>query len=209
MFTGLVEAVGHIVRQRRESDQVTIRLTIQSPFAEELVLGESVAVDGVCLTVIDITRETFDVQVSPTTLHLTTLGTVTTGRPVNLERSVTPSTRLGGHWVLGHVDTRGVIRDIRTDGDIHYVTIQYPPEFSRWLLPRGSITVDGVSLTLVEHDAPTFSVTIIPHTWQMTALSDWTPGQPVNLEFDVLGKYVEHLLHPYLPSTEKGKEAPR
>lgn len=194
MFTGLIEATGTLIKEAADTDGVSKRLTVQAPFCRELTLGESVSVNGVCLTVVEITDPTFAVQVSPTTLSLTTLGTISAGTLLNLERSVTPATRLGGHWVLGHVDATGEIFSIKSEGDAHHVFIQYPSQYDELVLPLGSVTVDGVSLTVVESKKREFSVTLIPHTQSMTTLGLLETGQSVNLEFDVLGKYVKHLL---------------
>lgn len=194
MFTGLVESIGRITQYEREKDGVSIRMAITAPFSEALDMGESVALNGVCLTVVERNAESFVVQATATTLGLTTLSNWQVGTPLNLERSVTPATRLGGHWVLGHVDGTGTIVDLVDNGDAHDVTISYPSEFRDLVLPLGSVTIDGVSLTVVTCRDNRLSVTLIPHTQTVTILGDWKVGQPVNLEFDVLGKYVKHLL---------------
>ena len=197
MFTGLVESLGTLLESRIDSDGIGRWLTIEAPWTQDLTLGESIAVNGVCLTVVDRQSQRFGVQVSPTTLNLTTLGELVPTVPVNLERSVTPSTRLGGHWVLGHVDTRGAITAMRPEGDVHHVTVSYSPEYHRWVLPQGSITLDGISLTIAEHSISEIQVTLIPHTWHHTNASQWSVGSAINMEFDVLGKYVEQLMAPY------------
>ncbi|MCL5116284.1 MAG: riboflavin synthase [Firmicutes bacterium] len=202
MFTGLIESLGTLIESQPDLDGIGRRLAVAAPFAAELDLGESVSVNGTCLTVVDCTPERFTVQVSPTTLDLTTMGLLEPGTRVNLERSVTPSTRLGGHWVLGHVDTRGRIDRIHTEGQSHHITIAYPPQYSRWVLPQGSITLDGISLTIVARDDTSVDVTIIPHTWSHTNIQQWRPGSLVNIEFDVLGKYLEHLMAPYRDATQ-------
>lgn len=197
MFTGLIESVGQVVNARIDRDGVGRFLAIEAAFAAELALGESVSVNGTCLTVVEHGANGFGVQVSPTTLQLTTLGQWLPGQRVNLERSVTPSTRLGGHWVLGHVDTVGQVASVAADGESRHISLLYPSEYQRWVLPQGSITLDGISLTIVECAAGRLGVTIIPHTWQHTNVQDWESGTAINLEFDVLGKYAEHLLAPY------------
>jgi riboflavin synthase len=166
-------------------------------FAADLALGESVSINGTCLTVVKQDHETFQAQVTPTTLALTTLGHLNPGDKVNLERSVTPATRLGGHWVLGHVDGVGRIESIEAEGDSHHVLVRYPSDHQRWVLPQGSITIDGISLTVVKRAESQLGVTVIPHTWTHTIAQYWKPGAAVNLEFDVLGKYVEQLTAPY------------
>ncbi len=197
MFTGLIEALGTIADTRIDQDGVGRWMTIRAPFAGKLSLGESVSVNGTCLTVVEVRPDAFSVQVSPTTLNITTLGHLNAAQRVNLERSVTPETRLGGHWVLGHVDTRGTVLAVVPEGDAHHITVQFPDEFQRWVLPQGSITLDGISLTIVDRAPNQVSVTIIPHTWSHTIIHDWAQGTLVNVEFDVLGKYLEHLLDPY------------
>lgn len=194
MFTGLVETIGTITQTRREPDGVSARMTIQATDFHDLTLGESIAVNGVCLTVVDISPPNFSVQVSPTTLALTSLGSLNRGDPINLERSVTPTTRLGGHWVLGHIDTTGQLTQVLAEGEAQHVTISYDPEFNDLILPLGSVTLDGVSLTVVSCHDGDFRVTLIPHTQHTTTLGGWKSGQRVNIEFDVLGKYIKHLL---------------
>jgi riboflavin synthase len=197
MFTGLVEAIGRVVAEEPDRDQVGLRLTIQCDFARDLAIGESVSINGTCLTVISHTGTEFLVQISHTTLRLTTLGQLVPGQRVNLERAVTAATRLGGHWVLGHVDTVGRVQSIERHGDTRDITVLFPEEYKRWVLPQGSITLDGVSLTIVDARANAVRVTIIPHTLTQTIIGEWQVGTAVNVEFDVLGKYVEHLLVPY------------
>jgi riboflavin synthase len=194
MFTGIVETIGRIMRHDPAPDGVSVKMTVSAPFSGDLAIGESVALNGICLTVIEHRAQTFDVEATVTTQSLTTLGTWSVGSPVNLERSVTPTTRLGGHWVLGHIDTTGTIVGIAESGDANQVTINYPSEFVDLVLPLGSITIDGASLTVVSCHESCFTVTLIPHTQAVTTLGEWRTGNAVNLEFDVLGKYVKHLL---------------
>ncbi|PSR21304.1 MAG: riboflavin synthase [Sulfobacillus acidophilus] len=197
MFTGLVEAIGTVIASEPDRDQVGQRLQIAVPFSSDLTLGESISVNGTCLTVVASNSHSFWVQVSSTTLAFTTLGHLAREEQVNLERSVTPATRLGGHWVLGHVDTRGTVQTIVPDGESHHITVTYANEYDRWVLPQGSITLDGISLTIVRLSPGQLTVTVIPHTWSHTTVQNWRVGLAVNLEFDVLGKYVERLLQPY------------
>jgi len=197
MFTGLIESTGLLTESHWEPDGVTKWLTIAAPFCPELALGESVSVNGTCLTVVDQTPLTFSTQVSPTTLSITTLGTLLRDQPVNLERSVTPNTRLGGHWVLGHVDTIGHVESIIPEGESHHITLRYPTQYQRWVVPEGSITLDGISLTIIKRELNQVGVTIIPHTWAHTIIKNWHVGGAVNIEFDVLGKYLDNLMSPY------------
>ena len=206
MFTGLVEALGTIVQSHEDRDGVGKLIEVEVPFASELTLGESISINGTCVTVVTRTDSSFAAQITSTTLGLTTLGSLTVGQKVNLERSVTPATRLGGHWVLGHVDARGTVQEVVAEGDSHHVTIEYPQEYDRWVLPQGSLTLDGISLTIVQKKANRVIVTIIPHTWSHTIAHEWRKDQSVNIEFDVLGKYVEQLLVPY--QTAQGGTTP-
>lgn len=198
MFTGLIETIGTVTDCHLEPDGVSLWTTIAAPFCRDISLGESIAVNGTCLTVVERTSDTFSAQVSPTTLQITTLSDLKPEMAVNLERSVTPTTRLGGHWVLGHVDTRGTVESVVEDGDTHQVTVTYAEDYDPWVLPQGSITLDGVSLTVVHRQVGNLQVTLIPHTFTHTILQFWHVGHKINMEFDVLGKYVEHLTRPYL-----------
>lgn len=206
MFTGLIETLGPVQSNGMAADGLSRRLVVGAPFAPTLAIGESVAVNGTCLTVVAHDQESFSADVSPTTLTLTTLGSLAAGQRVNLERSVTPSTRLGGHWVQGHVDTHGTVTALTQEGDAHHVTIGFPRSYGRWVLPQGSVTLDGVSLTIVDRGPDWLAITVIPHTWEQTTIKDWSVGAAVNIEFDVLGKYVEHLLTPYENPTRGTKE---
>ncbi len=159
-----------------------------------LAVDHSIAVNGVCLTVVRRTRGAFVVQAVEETLKKTTLGTLTVGNRVNLERPLLPSTRLGGHFVLGHVDGMGVIRSVEVRGTSWHYWISAPKRFAQHLIPVGSIAVDGISLTMAEVGETSFAVSIIPHTMDVTTVETWKPGVRVNLEFDVLGKFVEQFL---------------
>ena len=188
MFTGLVEAVGHL--EATTPTPTGRRLRLRAPFAADLVLGESVAVNGACLTVVSHDAAAFEVDAVPVTLEKTSLGALMPGDAVNLERALRVGDRLGGHFVLGHVDTTGQITDARDGGDgARTFRIAFDPASAALLIPAGSITVDGISLTVARLDADTFTVALIPHTLAMTTAGTWAEGQRVNLEFDVLGKY--------------------
>ncbi|AUW92853.1 MAG: riboflavin synthase [Sulfobacillus thermotolerans] len=203
MFSGLVEAVGQLTATDSSKDAHARTLTINAPFAHQLALGESVSVNGVCLTVTATTPDHFQVECTPTTLAITTLGSLSVPSLVNLERSVTPTTRLGGHWVQGHIDTQGTVVSVVSEGEAHHVTFAYPQEFQRLIVPFGSITIDGVSLTVVHAEPGQFQVTLIPFTQSHTTLGSLSVGQFVNLEFDVLGKYVQQLLTPYVDNEKR------
>ena len=188
MFTGLVEALGNVV------DVVEVpgglRLRVVSDIAIEVVKGESVAVNGVCLTAVLGDAQTIAFDVSPETARVTTLGALTTGSLVNIERSMRADARVGGHFVQGHVDATGTIEDIRRDGDSFWLTIKFPPALAPFIVRKGSIAVNGVSLTVAGVDDRHFDVQIIPYTWEHTNLQGVRQGDLVNIECDILGKYV-------------------
>jgi riboflavin synthase len=192
MFTGLIEAIGTIDRVDATADGCRVR--IAAPFAAELSSGESVAVDGVCLTATGVADGAFDAVLGPETLRVTTLGTAAAGRRVNLERSLRADARLGGHFVLGHVDGRGIVRDVRPDQDSYWIDIDLPAEVAECSVPKGSIAIDGVSLTIAALVDRLLTVQIVPFTWTHTTLAALVRGQAVNAEADVLGKYVVRLL---------------
>jgi riboflavin synthase len=188
MFTGLIESVGRIARIQPMPGG--IRLHVTSPLAQELAAGESLAHNGVCLTVVSREADTFATEVSPETLRVTNLGDLQPGGVVNLERPLRPDARLGGHFVQGHVDGTGVVRAVRDEGEFWRFTFTYPAELARLFILKGSIAVDGISLTVAALRAGEFDVQIIPFTWDHTNLHARRPGDRVNLECDMLGKYV-------------------
>ncbi|HEX3150456.1 MAG TPA: riboflavin synthase [Gemmataceae bacterium] len=192
MFTGLVESLGTVTGT--EETGAGRRLTIADAMSPQLVLGESVAVNGACLTVVEIRADELTFEVGPETLLKTNLGMLKAGDQVNLERSLKVGDRLGGHFVQGHVDAVGII-DVRIrNGDWEDVWFRCPPELTGLLVPKGSIAVDGVSLTLVNVEAERFSIMLIPHTQAMTTLGFKGVGDAVNLEADMLAKHVAKLL---------------
>jgi riboflavin synthase len=192
MFTGLVQDLGQIEEFECTADGV--RLTIASGLADQLGLGDSVAVNGVCLTATRVDGNSFDADVMNETLARTSLGSVDVESVVNLELPLRPSDRLGGHVVQGHVDGLGVIADISEDGFARWLRIDAEPELMRYVVEKGSIAVDGVSLTVAGLDNQSFTVSLIPETIERTNLGAALPGTTVNLEVDVLAKYVERLL---------------
>ncbi len=192
MFTGLVEAVGRVASL--DDNAGGRRLLVETLLAEELAQGDSIAVNGVCLTVVSRTGAGFCADLSPETLRVTTLGEWKTGRRVNLERPLRADQRLGGHFVLGHVDAVTEVSAIQADGDSYWMEFTLPFALRALLIPKGSVTLDGISLTLAALGDRDFGVQIIPHTWTHTALSDLTPGAAVNIEADVLGKYVARMM---------------
>ncbi|MEM1270627.1 MAG: riboflavin synthase [Bacteroidota bacterium] len=188
MFTGIIEHVGRVAKAEPLGDGR--RFTIEAEFAGALKPDESVAVNGACLTVVGQTETTFDVEVIEETLAKTSLGLIEAGSRVNLERAMKAGGRLDGHFVQGHVDTTGVVEHVETLETSWLVRIRFDAERRPYLIPVGSITVDGVSLTVARLEEETFTVALIPHTWTHTIAPEWTPGRPVNLEFDMIGKYV-------------------
>ena len=201
MFTGIIQAVGHIAAI--ESGEQDIRLCIESgklPL-EGVALGDSIATSGVCLTVTELTGEGYWADVSPESLSLTTLGTKAIGDSVNLETSLTLSTPLGGHLVSGHVDGVGHVDDIIEDARFWRVRITAPETLARYVAMKGSICVDGTSLTVNQVEGCHFELTIIPQTWEETVFSEYRVGSPVNLEVDVIARYLERLMQ-FEASTE-------
>jgi riboflavin synthase len=192
MFTGLIEAVGRIARV--ETGESARRLRIAAPLGAEARPGDSIAVNGVCLTAIVTDAEGFDVDVAPETLRVTTLGAFEVGRAVNLERPVRADSRLGGHFVLGHVDAIGRIESLRHDGACAWLEVAIPPSLAPLVISKGSIAIDGISLTVAALGVNRVSVQLVPFTLAHTTLADAKPGDAVNLEGDVLGKYVARLL---------------
>jgi riboflavin synthase len=194
MFTGLVEALGTLTR--RDPDGAGGRhLTLAAPFAAELALGESVAVNGACLTVVELTPDTFRVQAGPETLRRTNLGDLSPGDRANLERSLRLGDRLGGHLVQGHVDGVARIAERLPQGEWETVWFAAAPELVAPMVPKGSVAVDGVSLTLVDVTADRFSVALIPLTLAVTTLGFKPVGAAVNIETDLFGKYVWKYMH--------------
>jgi riboflavin synthase len=188
MFTGLIEAVGRLV------DQAPIlngsRIRVASSIARELSLGDSIAVNGVCLTATDVDSDGFAADVGPETLRVTTIGRLTSGARLNLERPLRGDGRLGGHFVQGHVDGIGQVEQVRLDSEFKWCTVGFPADLAPYIVHKGSIAVDGISLTVASLDRTRFDVQIVPYTLEHTNLSAVAPGDHVNLETDIIGKYV-------------------
>lgn len=193
MFTGLVEEKGILIEKIPTGEGFQFEIRAEKVM-EDLMIGSSIAVNGCCLTVVKRTENTFSVDTIEETLHKTNLGILKQGDKVNLERPVKADARLGGHFVLGHIDTTGRIEDVKELSNSHWMTISFPEQFRHYLIYVGSIAIDGVSMTVAELKDNTFSVGIIPHTWKETIFSEKKIGDTVNLEFDVLGKYVERIM---------------
>ncbi|MBW9206014.1 riboflavin synthase [Mumia sp. zg.B17] len=193
MFTGIVEELGSVAGIEEQDD--AIRLTLRGPLVvSDAGRGDSIAVNGCCLTVTDQDADTFTVDVMKESLDKTSLGALAVGDPVNLERAMRAGGRFGGHVVQGHVDGTGTIASRTASEHWEVVAVAYPRELGRYLVPKGSVTVDGTSLTVVDVDDETFTISLIPTTLAATTLGTKQPGDPVNLEVDVLAKYVERLL---------------
>ena len=193
MFTGIVEEMGVIKRLQKSGAGTTLTI-LASSVMDDLEVGASISVNGACLTVVSVGEREFGVEVSPETLAVTTLGQLAAGTPVNLERAMRVHERIGGHLVAGHVDGVGSIRNRRQEGNAIVLTIEAPKEVLRYCVHKGSITLDGISMTLNEVSDRSFSVAVIPHTAKATTLGLKKPGETVNLEADLIGKYVERLL---------------
>ncbi|MFO0773447.1 MAG: riboflavin synthase [Nitrospiraceae bacterium] len=202
MFTGIVEEMGAITTLERTL--AGSRMTVMADTVlSDLKIGDSISVNGTCLTVVGRGDRDFVLDVSPETLAVTTLGQLAPGAPVNLERAMTMNQRLGGHLVSGHVDGVGTIRNRQPDGNAIVIVIEAPSDVLRYCIVKGSVTVDGISLTINQVTAHGFAVAIIPHTAKVTTLGLKQVGDRVNLESDLIGKYVERLLQ------DRGTAAPK
>ena len=188
MFTGLIEDVGHVGAVAPAPGGYRLRIT--TALAGELSPGDSLAVNGVCLTVTGIAGGEVGADIGPETARVTTLGRLRAGDHVNLERAMRADSRFGGHFVQGHVDATATLDAIRADGESHWVTVGFPAPLAGLFVPKGSVTVDGISLTIAALATTSFDVMIIPFTWTHTNLSSRRPGDTVNLECDMVGKYV-------------------
>ena len=193
MFTGIIEELGAIaaVEKHAAGSRITIAAAVVT---SDIHNGDSISVNGVCLTALDVSSTSFAADVSPETLDKTTLGNLKAGSPVNLERAMLPTTRLGGHIVQGHVDGRGTFISATTEGDFWTVRIGFPTEIAKYLVHKGSVAVEGISLTIAALADDHFDIAVIPKTWEMTNLSSLVPGDAVNLEADVIAKYVERMI---------------
>ena len=196
MFTGLIESVGLVTDVASAAPGVRLRLA--TPLASELRSGDSLAVNGVCLTVVSVADGTAQFDVGPETARVTTLGGLSTGHQVNLERAVRADSRFGGHFVQGHVDATGTVKAIRDEGDAHWLTVTFEEALAAYLIPKGSIAIDGVSLTIAALRDAEFDVMIIPFMWEHTNLHARATRDRVNLECDMVGKYVARAAQAYV-----------
>ncbi len=193
MFTGLVEEKGTLINKIKTGDGFRLVIKAQKVL-EDTQIGSSVSVNGCCLTVVEKKNDSVAMDTIEETLKKTNLGELNIGDHVNLERPLKADARLGGHFVLGHVDTKGEVVEINELSASHFMKIRFPEEFKQYLIYVGSVSIDGVSMTVAELKDNVFGVGIIPHTWEETVFSTRKPGSTVNLEFDVLGKYVERIM---------------
>ena len=193
MFTGIIEELGRIASLEKLEQGMRLNIACATVLSDTKD-GDSIAVNGVCLTALNVVDGSFSADLSPETLDRSTLGRLGVGSPVNLERAVTPQTRLGGHIVQGHVDARGTFLEAIDEGDFWTVRIGFPPEISRYMVEKGSVAVEGISLTIAHLNDHNFDIAIIPKTWAVTNLSTLKPGDSVNLEVDVIAKYVERMM---------------
>ncbi len=205
MFTGLAEGIGHITTTNRMAEGLRLGLVPPFPVAE-LALGESVSVSGACLTVVAMRGQAFQVEVSPETLARSNLALKKAGDRVNLERALRLGDRLGGHLVTGHLDGLGVLTERREGPEHLKLTVEMPEALAPLVIEKGSIAVDGVSLTVNEVRGRAFTVNVVPYTAKKTTLVDLKVGDRVNLETDIIGKYVVKLLGPHLPAKSRLSE---
>ena len=193
MFTGIVEEIGHVCHIARQGEFQRMQITAQRVL-EDVKMGDSINVDGVCQTVVHFDAQSFSVETVSETLSRTTLGQFQSGRPVNLERALCPGDRLGGHIVQGHVDGVGHVRSVQERQGEWRIQITAPSALHRYIAEKGSITIDGTSLTVAELSDEGFTISVIPHTFDQTVLSQRRTSDAVNLEVDVLARYIERLL---------------
>ena len=189
MFTGIIEEVGAVSRVSGADLAIMAERVL-----EDMARGDSIAIDGACMTVVEFCKDTFVVQVSPESMSRTTLGSLKPGDAVNLERAMAVGDRFGGHFVQGHVDGVGRVEAVRKLDEFAVWRFHAPPEVARYLVPKGSVTIDGISLTVVDPTVDAFEVAIIPETLNKTTLASKGPGDPVNMEADMLGKHIFHYM---------------
>lgn len=194
MFTGIIESVGHIESMSRKGDDMRVTLNVGKLDMSDVQLGDSIATNGVCLTVVEYNQHTYVADVSMETIKRTGFAAYKAGDSVNLEKALMASSRLGGHIVSGHVDGVGEIKEIIDYGQTWEVWVQAPDDLARYIAQKGSITVDGVSLTVNDIDGAAFKLTLVPHTLKETIIQHYKAGTKVNLEVDVIARYLERLM---------------
>ena len=206
MFTGIIEEKGTISKIMKNASQAVLTIKAQK-IMEDIHKGDSIAVNGICLTVTAFSKNEFQADVMHETLNRTALKMLKPGSSVNLERAMAAGGRFGGHMVSGHIDGTGKIAEIKEDSLAIWYTIEAPPQILRYIVEKGSIAIDGISLTVAKVTQTTFSVSTIPHTRSATTLGERRPGDLVNLENDIIGKYVERLMRPEEPETQQNTGA--
>ncbi len=194
MFTGIIQAVGHIESLQARGGDMRLRIYTATLEMRDVALGDSIAVSGICLTVVALGAQAFEADVSMETLQRTRLGALKAGSPVNLEKALRLNDRLGGHLVSGHVDGTGRLLERTEQARSTRMRFSLPAELARYVAEKGSITIDGISLTVNQVDETAFSVNIVPHTLAQTTLGSLQPGEPVNLEVDLIARYLERLM---------------
>lgn len=199
MFTGIIETIGTIRSIRRGARSITLHIAAPD-ILEGTAVGDSIATNGVCLTVTSIERDAFTADAMPETMQRTALGNLQAGSRVNLERALRLDSRLGGHMVSGHIDGTGTLAALKRDDNAIRLTVTASPDITRYIIPKGSVALDGVSLTVTDVTSGSFEVSVIPHTQHATTLTSLMPGMPVNIENDLIAKYIEKLL----PSAPQG-----
>ena len=202
MFTGLIQAIGTIIKTEILGRDLRISIS-PNPQFENIEIGESISVNGACLTVERSDGEIFSVYASEETLKRTNLKNISIGTKVNLERAIRPIDRLGGHLVSGHVDCLSVVKEIKEVGKSTKYTLNFPEEFSKYVVEKGSIALDGISLTINQCGSNFIEINIIPETKIKTTISQWRVGTKVNTEFDIVGKYIEKMVSPWKKNSEK------
>jgi len=202
VFTGIVEEMGRVLEVDRQEGKTRLAVGCETVLGG-LGVGDSVAVNGVCLTVVEVGEGSFAVDAVPETLRRSNLGDLAEGRPVNLERALGPGRTMGGHYVQGHVDATGVIARVEPEGDARTYVFEVPAELMRYVVPKGFVAVDGVSLTVVDAGKGSFSVTVVPHTRSTVVMGSEGRGYRVNVEVDVMAKYVDSLVGPRLDALER------
>lgn len=200
MFTGIIQSIGHIERMEPRGGDVRLTVALGELQASEIALGDSIAVNGVCLTAVQMTKHTFCADVSRETLSKTTLGHLNQKSPVNLELALLPTTRLGGHLVSGHVDGVGKVIQQRNEGRSWCFTMETPAQLTRFIAEKGSICLNGISLTVNRVEGNEFDVNIVPHTLEKTTLGTTRIGDPINIEVDLIARYLERLMSGRDPS---------
>lgn len=194
MFTGIIQAQGRVQKIIQRGEDSRMQISCSDWDLSDTQLGDSIAVSGVCLTVVEMSMEHFSADVSNETLACTTLGEKSVGDAVNLEKALLPTTRLGGHLVSGHVDGVGKVKSMRQDGRSHRFEIEVPVELAKYIAAKGSVCIDGVSLTVNQVEGCCFDINIIPHTMEQTTIAVYRVGQRLNIEVDLLARYIERLL---------------